>query len=201
MPEAARRKLIFIVDDDASVRDSLAALLKAHGFQSAVFRSAEEFLAHADFSLGLCALIDLRMDGMSGLELQAALAERGIDVPVAILTGHGDIPLAVEAMRAGAIDFIEKPGSEGQILGAIETASNHVARRPQPTIPPQVVAERLSRLTVREREVLDHLVLGMTNKSIAGKLGISQRTVEIHRARIREKLEARGLADLIRMMR
>ncbi|MBZ8132705.1 response regulator transcription factor [Afifella sp. IM 167] len=201
MHSAATGKLVFIVDDDASVRDSLAALLRAHGFRTAAYSSAEEFLQRANFARALCAFIDLRMEGMGGMELHETMIKRGIDIAVIILTGHGDIPLAVEAMRAGAIDFIEKPGSESQILGAIDTAANLLAQRPQPAVPPQVVAERLSRLTLREREVLDHLVLGMTNKSIAGKLGISQRTVEIHRARIREKLEARGLADLIRMMR
>jgi FixJ family two-component response regulator len=135
------------------------------------------------------------------MELQRLLSERSITLPVIILTAYGDVPLAVEAMKSGAIDFIEKPGSEAQLLGAIEASRSHLANLPRAAVPDGVVAERLARLTGREREVLDHLILGMTNKHIAEELGISQRTIEIHRARIREKMEARSLADLIRMMK
>jgi RNA polymerase sigma factor (sigma-70 family) len=138
---------------------------------------------------------------MGGIELQADLNRLGVKLPIIVLTGHGDVPVAVRAMKAGALDFIEKPAGEEQILAAIEQASRVLADRPPAILPAEEAAKRLARLTVREREVLDHLVLGQTNKTIAEELGISQRTVEIHRARIREKLEARGLADLIRMVR
>lgn len=201
MVEAAERKLIYIVDDDASVRDSLCALLSAHGMRPVSFPSAEDLLQDTSEAHAFCAFIDLRMSGMGGMELQKLLSKRATPVPVVILTAHGDVPLAVEAMRAGAVDFIEKPASEEQLLTAIESISNRLSNRPQVTLPPAVVSERLARLTVREKEVLDHIVLGMTNKHIADELRISQRTVEIHRARIREKMEARGLADLIRMMK
>lgn len=194
---------VHIVDDDPAVRDSLRALLVAHGFSTGTFASAEAFLRHLDGPAcgDACVLLDLRMPGMDGLALQRMLRERHPRLPVIILTGHGDVPVAVEAMKLGAVDFIEKPGAEEQLLEAIQIAADALANRPRPAVSPDIVSERLGRLTGREREVLEHLVLGMTNKSIAEELGISQRTVEIHRARIREKLEARGLSDLIRILR
>lgn len=197
---AERRIKVYIVDDDLSVRLSLSALLSAHGLLPRAFASAEEFLAAYKETRDACLLLDLRMPGMGGMALQQELISRQAHLPVIILTAHGDVPLAVEAMKAGAIDFIEKPGSEEHILNAIKDATRHRdARTAQPSR--SVVSKRLAKLTAREREVLDHLVQGKTNKTIADELGISQRTVEIHRARIREKMEARGLADLIRMMR
>ena len=200
-PETVTNTRVYVVDDDEPVRASLCALLAAYKYDAVASATAEEFLETFEPHDALCAFIDLRMPGMGGMELQRLLSERGIAVPIIILTAHGDVPLAVEAMKRGAIDFIEKPASESQLLSAIEAAGHHVANRQQPALADAVVSERLARLTGREREVLGYLVLGMTNKHIADELGISQRTVEIHRSRIREKLEARSLADLIRMMR
>lgn len=201
MRDTTERKLIYIVDDDESVRNSLGALLSAHGFETVMAPSGQEFLAELRPGETLCAFVDLRMPGLSGIELLNLLIAQGKAIPVVILTAHGDVPLAVEAMKAGAIDFIEKPGSEAQLLSAIEAAGNSLANRPQVRVSAKIVSERVARLTGGEKEVLDHLILGMTNKHIADELGISQRTVEIHRSRIREKMEARGLADLIRMMK
>lgn len=202
MHEPSGKARVYVVDDDPSARDSLCALFAAHGLEAVAFSSAEDFLgAHDPDEHALCAFIDLRMPGLNGIALQKLLTARGSTLPIIMLTAYGDVPLAVEAMKAGALDFIEKPGSEEQLLDAIEAAANHLANRPRPAVPRGVVSERLARLTGREKEVLDHLILGMTNKHIAEQLGISQRTIEIHRARIREKMEARGLADLIRMMR
>ncbi len=201
MARSDQGRFIYIVDDDQSVRESLGALFSAHRLNALPFPSAEDFLEALDPGKALCALIDLRMPGIGGMELQKLLIDRGIAIPLIILTAHGDVPLAVEAMRFGAVDFIEKPASAEHILSAIDAASDRLANRPQPGFPPAVISERLARLTGREKDVLDHIILGMTNKHIADELGISQRTVEIHRSRIREKMEARGLADLIRMMK
>ena len=193
---------VYVVDDDEAVRLSLAALLSAHNIDVEAAATAEDFLGRVDPEVALCAFIDIRMPGMSGMELQRTLLDRGIDIPVIILTAHGDVALAVEAMKRGALDFIEKPASEAHLLGAIEAAAQRLSERQHVTpLQREIATKRLARLTGREKEVLDHLILGMTSKHIAEELGISQRTIEIHRARIREKLEARGLADLIRIMK
>jgi two-component system response regulator FixJ len=192
---------IYVVDDDRSARDSLCAFLAAHGHDPVAFASAEDFVAGFEPETAICAFLDLRMPGMSGLDLQQRFVAQGEPLPLIILTAHGDVPLAVRAIKRGAVDFIEKPGSEEQILAAIDAAATLLAHRPKSSVPASIVSGRLARLTGREKEVLDHLVLGLTSKHIADELQISQRTVEIHRSRIREKMEARGLSDLIGMMR
>lgn len=198
MTQAVR---IYVVDDDQAVLRSLSGLLTANGFETTAFSSAEDFLNRFDDNNRACLLLDLRMPGMTGLELQSELNRQGCKIPVIMLTGHGDVPAAVRAMKFGAIDFLEKPSSEERLLDAIESARLYLNDAPaQAAVPAGVVARRLSRLTSREREILQHLILGMSNKEIATTLGISPRTVEIHRARIREKMEAGGLSDLIRMM-
>ena len=192
--------LVYVVDDDPGVLRSLTLLLRAHGHEVAPRASAAAFLESFDPERQACLLLDLRMPDMSGAELQSHLAVQGYRVPVIMLTAHADVPIAVRAMKQGAIDFILKPVDEERLLAAIDEARAVLANRPRRTVRPEVVAERLARLTAREREVLDHLVLGRLNKEIAQDLGISQRTVEIHRARIREKMEARGISDLIMML-
>lgn len=192
---------VYVVEDNPAVSKSLCALLSAHGFRTTAFRSAEKFLEKFDPAQKASLLLDLRLPGMSGVELQAHLKARGSRMPIVMLTAHGDVPLAVSAMKAGAVDFIEKPGTEEHILSALEIAHKILTSRPEQKIPEGELSERLRRLTSREREVVDQLLLGNTNKQIAEALGISQRTVEIHRARIRDKLEIRGLSDLIRLFR
>lgn len=192
--------LIYVVEDDPSVLRSVSILLRSHGFSVEPCASAEAFLERFAPERRACLLLDLRMPGISGTELHQRLVAEGSRLPVIILTGHGDVPAAVRAMKIGAIDFIEKPASEEHLLSAIEEARAVLTNRPRRTVPREIVAERLARLTAREREVLDHLVLGRLNKEIAVALGISQRTVEIHRSRIREKMEARGISDLIMML-
>ncbi len=201
MTEAREKLQVYVVDDDPSVRKSLCALLKSHGFVALPFDSGEAFLASLDSDRAGCVMLDLRMPGMGGLEIQSRLKQLGIRIPIIMITGHGDVPVAVEAMKAGAVDFIEKPASETQLLNALATAGDIVANRPLKSVPADVVKARLARLTSRERQILDHMLLGKTNKLIAEELNISQRTVEIHRSRVREKMEAHGLSDLIRMLR
>lgn len=190
---------IYVVEDDSSVRRSLCALISAHGYNPYPFASAEDFLEGYDPDIPACMLLDIKMPGMSGLQLQGLLNDQGVAIPIVVLTGHGDVPAAVLAMKNGAIDFLEKPLDGKVLLAAIKSAMGQLGNKLAARIPQEEVNRRLARLTSREREVLDHLVQGKINKQIADDLGISQRTVEVHRARIREKMEARGLADLIRI--
>ena len=192
---------VYVVEDEPSVRRSCAILLEAHGFKCVVCDSAEAFLEQYDGAENACLLLDIRMPGMSGLDLQDRLIEQGSELPIIILTGHGDVPAAVRAIKAGAIDFIEKPADPNALLAALAEAKAILQNQPRRIVPKPEVEQRLAMLTTREREVLDHLVLGRINKEIAETLGISQRTVEIHRARVREKMQARGISDLIMMLR
>jgi two-component system response regulator FixJ len=190
---------IYVVDDDAAVRDSLQVLLEASGYAVRGFASPRDFLAVAETIDYGCVLVDLQMPGMDGLELKHWLNERNIALPVVVVTGHGDIATAVEAMRAGAKDFIEKPFTDEAILSGIRIG---LADRPQPSMMDQAklaILERLKNLSPREREVLDGMVAGHANKVIAFNLSLSPRTVEIHRARVMDKMQARSLSELVRM--
>jgi len=191
---------VYVVDDDAAVLRSCTILLQAHGYETTSCDSARTFLKLFDRSKPSCLVLDIRMPDMSGLELQAHLKVQGIAIPIVILTGHGDVSAAVKAIKNGAIDFIEKPADETMLLSALEEARGILRNAPRRSVPKAEVVARLKLLTLREREVLDHLVLGKINKEIAETLGISQRTVEIHRARVREKMQARGISDLIQML-
>jgi two-component system response regulator FixJ len=190
---------IYIVDDDDAVRASLELLLEANGFRVVAYPSGEHFLAKPPSSDRGCLLVDVRMPGIGGLELQEELRRRNSPLPVVVMTGHGDIPLAVRAMQAGAADFIEKPFTETTILAGIERAlkladASHAVRAASA----QALA-RVKLLTAREREVLTELVAGNPNKAIEYNLSISPRTVEIHRARVMEKMQARSLSEVVRM--
>ena len=191
--------IIFIVDDDEAVRDSLSMLVESAGHETEAFELALEALDRCRTRRPDCILSDIRMPGMDGIEFQEKLIEDGIDAPVVILTGHGDVRLAVRAMKAGALDFIEKPFDDSAILASIaEAIGKHAGRLSQKPVDAEL-AGRLERLTEREREVLDLLVAGDPNKVIAYRLQISPRTVEIHRARVMEKMQAKSLPDLVRM--
>jgi two-component system response regulator FixJ len=191
---------IYVVEDDANVLKSLCALLQAHGHTTIPCPSAEAFLQIYDPDVRACMILDLRLPGMSGTQLQTHLSDNGIILPIIVITAHGDVPIAVKAMRAGAIDFIEKPASENELLESIDGASGMLFNHQPTLVSKKIVADRLSKLTEREREVLNHLLLGKLNKEIANELAVSQRTVEGHRSRIREKMHARGIADLFRML-
>lgn len=193
----ADKTTIFVVDDDEAVRDSLQALLQTRGFEVRVFESAPMLLAAIDKDTRGCVLTDVRMPEMDGLELQRRLA--GHMLPVVVMSGHGDIPMAVQAMRDGAVDFVEKPYSDETILGAVARAAGLAEQRARTVGSKAEAKTRLARLTPREREVLDRLVEGLQNKAIAHVLEISPRTVEIHRANVMEKMQARSLSDLVRM--
>jgi two-component system response regulator FixJ len=194
----ATNPTIYVVDDDADVRDGLQALLAVKGFAVETFGSAEDFLGRLDNVATGCALVDVRMPGMSGLELQRELKKKKPALPVVIITGHGDVPMAVSALKAGAVDFIEKPFDTDALLAAIDEAvMRAAAARPSPD--QEIVIARIGRLTPRERQVMDLVVAGQPNKVIADRLQIAVRTVEIHRARVMDKMEARSLSDLVRM--
>jgi len=187
-----------VVDDDADVRDSLRALLESHEYAVETYDSAKSFLRSLN-PAGNCAIVDIRMPEMDGLELQSEMARTGIDLPVIVITGHGDVPLAVRAMKAGAADFVEKPFSDDVLLDSIRRALRigHQARVRRA----EVAAARslIAALTPRERNVLDRLIAGRSNKATASELGISPRTIEIHRAHIMDKMNARSLSDLVRI--
>lgn len=191
---------VFIVDDDEAIRDSLKLLLEAAGLpRIAVHESGRDFLNKAKPGPGDCLVVDVRMPEIDGLELQQALIERGVDIPVIVMTGHGDIPMAVRALKAGASDFIEKPFTDEVILDAVRRAFAKATRDRQQS---QDVAETRTyhdTLTDRERDVFQAMIAGHPNKVIAHLLSISQRTVEIHRARVMEKMHARSLSSLVRM--
>lgn len=190
---------IYIVDDDQAVRDGLTALLSVNGFTLQTFDSAERFLAAIDPSATGCAILDIRMPGMNGLDLQGELKRRGIALPVIIITGHGEVPLAVAALKAGAVDFLEKPFDSDALLASIgDGLRRNASTRPSP-FDREIIADRLAQLTPREREVMDLVVAGHPNKVVANRLGIAVRTVEIHRAKVMDKSQARNLSELIRM--
>ncbi|HTW28952.1 MAG TPA: response regulator FixJ [Acetobacteraceae bacterium] len=190
---------IHIVDDDDAIRDSLRVLLEAAGFHVRTHADPAEFLGAAPGCSG-CVLTDLRMPGMDGLELQQRLAERRIDLPVIVMTGQGDIPLAVRAMKAGAVDFLEKPFGDEALLDAVRRAVAESHRRQDRDAAAGRARKRLAALTPREREVLDLLAAGLSTKAIGQRLGASPRTIEVHRARVFEKLDAESLPDLVRLV-
>ncbi|MEW5726229.1 MAG: response regulator [Pseudomonadota bacterium] len=190
---------IFVIDDAEDVRDSLAILLETAGYPVRTFASALEFLDVVQPSWKGCVVADVRMPGMSGIELQKEITLRGLRLPVVIITAHADVAMAVAALKAGAVDFIEKPFRDEVLLASIRSAlimrDEEIGRPGGPS-----VSSRLSSLSTREREVMLLLVAGHPNKVVADRLGISPRTVEVHRAHVMEKTGARTLADLVRMV-
>jgi FixJ family two-component response regulator len=200
MSRANTSWLIYVVDDDDAFRDSLRWLLESAGYRVAVFASAERFLASYREAGEACLLLDVRMPGLSGLELQAELNRRGDAIPIIFLTGHGDVPMAVEAVKKGAFDFIEKPCEEERLLALIEQVAAMGAPARHERAQQLSAAARLDTLTEREREVLDLVSVGRRNKQIAEALGISIKTVEAHRAHAMEKMGATSIAEVVRAM-
>ncbi|MFO1195571.1 MAG: response regulator [Burkholderiaceae bacterium] len=194
--------IVYVVDDDEAVRDSLRWLLDAHGFRVAAYASAEAFLATLDAQGGpaqvCCLIADVRMPGMSGLELQDELLRRRLAVPLIFITGHGDVPMAVASMKKGAVDFLEKPFGDEQLRTLVTQCLRRAGQQLASDDLGRQATERIERLTLRERQVLDLIVAGRLNKQIADDLGISIKTVEAHRANIMDKLGARTMADLMK---
>lgn len=192
-------QIVYVVDDDAAVRDSLALLLKSVALAVETCESAVQFLAHVGPEAAGCLVLDIRMPGMSGLELQQQLKQRGYELPIIFITGHGDVSMAVQAMREGALDFIEKPFRDQELLDRVYQALEADRARRRAADETVHIRERFAGLTPREHEVMLRIARGQANKVIAIELGLSERTVEIHRAKVMHKTGARSLAELVGM--
>lgn len=192
-------ELVHIIDDDDALRDSLSFLLSSVGIKTRSYETATGYANDPDRGACGCILTDVRMPGMSGLDLLRKLKSDGITVPVIVMTGHGDVPLAVEAMKLGALDFVEKPFDDDALIASVRSALGQVKRHSVHEEERKQIAARLTQLTARERQVLDGLVAGQPNKVIAYELGISPRTVEIYRANVMTKMQANSLSELVRM--
>jgi RNA polymerase sigma factor (sigma-70 family) len=189
---------IFLVDDDLAVCKALSVFLKATGCQVKTYHSAETFLKEVEYTVEGIMLLDIRMPGMSGLELQAELARRGIALPIIFITGHGDVQMSVKAIKAGATDFLEKPFSNEKLLESIDEAFSQADDSKKHRQAAAKTKQRHAALTEREREVMQHVVAGMSNRDLAELLGLSQRTIESHRLSIMKKMGAESLPDLVR---
>lgn len=192
-------RLVYVVDDDEAVRDSLRWLLEANRYQVACFATAEEFLASYDPARLACLILDVRMPGMSGLELQEQLIARHANLPILFISGHGDVPMAVTTMKKGAADFIEKPFNEAELRASVERMLSQAKTQAESQRAQRARADLMARLTAREHQVLECIIAGRLNKQIADDLGISIKTVEAHRANIMDKLDAATVADLLRL--
>lgn len=192
-------ELIYVVDDDDAVRAALRAMLETAGYRTARFESGVAFLDSLDTVRGACVLLDVKMPELDGLEVQRRLNDRGVTLPVVIVTGHGDIAMAVQAMRAGAVDFLEKPVSRDRLLEAVARAIDIGRNARQDRRERSDIGARLGALTSRERQVLEQLVMGRTSKVVAHDLGISSRTVEVYRRNVMAKMDADSLSHLVRM--
>lgn len=191
---------VFIVDDNEAMRDSLALLMKSVGFNHETYADAQEFLDHYDPVTPACLLLDIRMPGASGLELQKKLIDMKQELPIIFITSHGDVPMAVEAMKKGAADFFQKPFRDQALLDRINQIFEQTHSHQQKLAESREVRERMETLTAREQEIINLVVEGLGNKVIAAELGISSRTVELHRAHVMQKMNASSLAHLVQMV-
>lgn len=190
---------VFVVDDDEAVRVSLARLLRSAGWKVETFASAAAFLERPAFAGIGCVLLDVQMPGLTGPQLQQAMVERQFTLPVIFLTGHGDVPTGIQAMKRGAVDFLLKPLDDEELLAAIEQAVQRHAQTRARRKACDEIGARLKRLSAREREVMERVIRGSLNKQIAGDLGIAEKTVKVHRARVMDKMEVRSVAELVHL--
>ena len=191
--------IVFVIDDDAPIRESLRNLIRSVGLRVEAFASAQEFLRAKRPDIPGCLVLDVRLKGLSGLDLQKRMAEADIEIPIIFITGHGDIPMTVQAMKAGAVEFLTKPFRDQQLLDAIHQALERDRKHREEHAKIDELHSRYQSLTPREREVMALVVAGLLNKQIAGELGTSETTVKIHRHQVMEKMEAGSLAELVRM--
>jgi FixJ family two-component response regulator len=191
--------IVYVVDDDSSVREAIKSLIRSVGLRVETFGTAQEFLKSARPDAPGCVVLDVRLPGLSGLDLQRELAANGINLPVIFITGHGDIPMSVRAMKAGALEFLTKPFRDQDLLDAIQQALERDRGARQQRLETAELRERFDSLTAREREVMGLVVSGLLNKQIAGELGTSEVTIKIHRSQVMKKMGAGSLAELVRM--
>ncbi len=196
---AVSTSIVFVVDDDISVRESLELLISHEGWQPEIFASAQEFLDHPRVPVPSCLILDISLPGLSGLELQERIATERIDIPIIFITGHGDVPKTVQAMKAGAAEFLTKPFSDDVLLGAIGQALERSRAVLSCRADMQALRERHASLTPRERQVMALVVSGFLNKQVGGEMGISEITVKAHRGKVMEKMKAGSLAGLVKM--
>jgi FixJ family two-component response regulator len=199
MTAKAPTQLVFVIDDDASMREAISRLLHAIGLTVRTFGSAREFLQYRLPDIPACLVLDVRLPGLSGLDLQREMVERGIHVPVIFITGHGDIPMSVQAMKAGAVEFLTKPFRDQDLLDAVRSGIQRDRKGRKERSEVARIREDLGQLTSREREVMSLVVGGFLNKQIALRLGASEKTIKIHRGRVMQKMRADSLADLVKM--
>ena len=199
MTDLEQTQLVYVIDDDEAVRDSMSMLLDSADIAYRCFETADDYFRYHDNTQRGCLVLDIRMPGMTGLQLQQRLSELGSSLPIIFITGHGDVPMAVEAMRQGALDFLRKPVNEADFLDRIQQAFDQESSSWHRKVDQQQTRQQISLLTKREREVFQLVAAGIANKVIARDLGISERTVEVHRSQVMKKLGAKTLAQLVRI--
>ncbi len=197
--QAEQHETVFVIDDDAALREALASLFRSVGLQVKAFASAPEFLAAKLPDGPTCLVLDVRLPGLSGLDFQAELAEANVDIPIVFMTGHGDIPMTVRAMKAGAVEFLPKPFRDQDMLDAVQQGLERDRNRRKSATDVARLKATLDTLTSREQEVMSLVTAGLMNKQIAGELGVSEITVKVHRGNVMRKMGAKSLADLVRM--